>query len=203
MSLQAPDTDSLVSVTDGVQPTVDTACIRPHLLRLKTNAIGWALLNGNLAVEYCCNDHWTVSLPFYYGALDYFTSRVKLRTLTVQPEVRYYAQLDEGLFVGLHAGLCYYNLAIGGTTRFQDHDGNTPAVGGGFTAGYILPLGKSGRWNVEFSVGAGVYHLRYDKFYNYKNGPHYATKTETDLYVDHLAASFSYTFDLTQRHAHR
>jgi hypothetical protein len=203
ISRQVPRIDSLVCATDGAPLTVDTVRVKPHLLRLKTNAVGWALLDGNIAVEYSFNDHWTVSLPIYYGALDYFSSRVKFRTLTILPELRYYPQLDEGLFVGLHAGICYYNFAIGGTTRFQDHNGHEPAFGGGFTAGYIMHLGKSHRWNAEFSLGAGVYHHRYDKFYNIKNGSQFASKTKTDIYVDNLAVSFSYTFDLTQRHAHR
>jgi hypothetical protein len=195
--------ESLVYVTDSVLLTVDTVRVKPHLLRLKTNAVGWALLNGNIAVEYSFDDHWTVSLPVYYGALDYFTSIVKFRTHAILPELRYYTRLDEGLFVGVHAGICYYNFAIGGTTRFQDHNGKEPAIGGGFTAGYIMRLGKSRRWNVEFSLGAGVYRHHYDKFYNVKNGPKFASKTKTDIYVDNVSVSFSYTFDLTKRHAHR
>jgi hypothetical protein len=180
----------------------DSEGAKAPLLRLKTNAVGWALLNSNLTVEYAFADHWAASLPVYWGTLDYFTSTVKLRTLALMPEVRYYTRLDEGLFVGLHVGVCYYSFALGGTTRFQDHDGNEPALGGGFTAGYIMPLGKSHRWNVEYSLGAGVYRHHYDKFYNYKNGPLYASKTKTALYVDHLAVTFSYTFDFTKRHAH-
>lgn len=197
------DNDTLLFVAFYALIPQETEGAKAPLLRLKTNAVGWALLNSNIAVEYCFANHWSVSLPAYYGALDYFTSRVKFRTLTILPELRYYTRLDAGLFVGLHSGICYYNFAIGGTTRFQDHNGNEPAVGGGFTAGYILPLGKSHHWNVEFSLGVGMYRHHYDKFYNYKNGPLYARKTKTALYVDNLAASFSYTFDLNHRHAQR
>lgn len=178
---------------------VDTIT-KPHLLRIKTNAIGWALLNGNLAVEYTFNDHWAIGLAVYYGALNYFTSTVKFRTHAFMPELRYYSELNEGLFVGLHAGVAYWNFALGASTRFQDHRGKSPAYGGGITIGYIKPLDKAHRWNMEFALGAGLYHLRYDKFYNVRNGAKFDQKHKTDIYVDNVAVTFSYTFDLSKKH---
>lgn len=188
------DLDTLVADTDSV---------KPHLLRVKTNAIGWAMLNGNAAVEYTFNQHWAVSFALYYGALDYFKSTVKFRTHTFMPEVRYYTDLDKGFFAGAHLGVGYWNFALGGSTRFQDHRGKSPAYGGGVTAGYITRLGKSQRWNMELALGAGVYHLRYDKFYNQRNGAKFEQKHKTGVIVDNVAVSFSYSFKFSRKHARR
>ena len=58
--------------------------------RLKTNAVGWAMLISNIAVEVDINKYWSVTLPVYYSALNYFTRTRKLRTLAFQPEVRWW-----------------------------------------------------------------------------------------------------------------
>ena len=40
-------------------------------LYLKTNAVGWAMLISNIAVEVDINKYWSVTLPVYYSALNY------------------------------------------------------------------------------------------------------------------------------------
>ncbi len=42
-------------------------------------------------------------------------------------------------------GLAYYNFAFNGKYRYQDHLRQTPALGGGLSIGYRLPL-KSTCW---------------------------------------------------------
>jgi hypothetical protein len=199
---KSADSITVVPQLDVDTLAADSDSVKPHLLRLKTNAIGWALLNGNAAVEYTFNQHWAVNLAIYYGALDYFKSTVKFRTHSFMPEVRYYTDLNKGFFAGVHLGLAYWNFALGGSTRFQDHRGKSPAYGGGVTAGYITRLGKSKRWNMEFALGAGVYHLRYDKFVNRHNGAKFEQKHKTEVLVDNLAVSLSYTFEIIRKHAH-
>lgn len=76
--------------------------------------------------------------------------------------------------------------------------------GGGLAAGYRMPLSKRHpRWNVEFSIGAGVYDVYYDKFYNEKNGPKATNGHTTFVGIDHAAVSFSYSFDLKKRRTER
>ena len=57
-------------------------------------------------------------------------------------------------------------------------------------------MGRSGRWNVEFSLGAGVYKAYYDKFRNERNGVRSSTVRKTFIGLDNAAVSFSYMFDL-------
>lgn len=136
-------------------------------LHLKTNALGWGLAIANVAVEVDLAKHWSFTLPVYYSTWDYFKSTVKFRTFAVQPEFRYWlSECNDGFFAGAHFGMAYYNLATDGDYRYQDHSRETPALGGGVSIGYRLPIGRNDRWRVEFSLGAGVYSLHYDKFHN-------------------------------------
>lgn len=48
------------------------------------------MLISNIAVEVDINKYWSVTLPIYYSALNYFTRTRKLRTLAFQPEVRWW-----------------------------------------------------------------------------------------------------------------
>ena len=174
---------------------------------LKTNAIGWGMGIANLAFEVDLAKHWSVTLPVYYSAWNYFDSTVKFRTFAVQPELRYwYNEENQGLFTGAHVGLAYYNVAWGGDYRYQDHNRHTPAIGGGISMGYRMPLGKSQRWKVEFSLGVGVYPLHYDKFHNtpdYKDGLMVDSKKKTYWGIDQASVSFSYTLDFRKKGGRR
>lgn len=185
----APEDDS--SVKDTVQIDVDSPKIH-----LKTNAVGWGFLISNIAVEMDVAPHWSVALPVYYSAYDYFTRTVKFRTLSFYPEVRYWFRPDnKGWFGNLHLGLAWYNYAFDGDYRIQDHDGSSPTFGGGLGGGYRLSLGKSGRWSMELALGVGVYPLHYDKFRNGYNGKEVKTLKKTYFGPDQLAVSFLYSFD--------
>ena len=170
---------------------------------LKTNAIGWGMGITNLAVEMDLAKHWSITLPVYYAAWNYFDTTVKFRTFAVQPEVRYwFSEENQGLFAGAHVGLAYYNVAWGGDYRYQDHNRNTPAFGGGLSVGYRKALGKSQRWKLEFSLGVGVYPLHYDKFQNkpdYKDGLMVDSKKKTYWGVDQASVSFAYTLDFKRK----
>lgn len=169
-------------------------------LYVKTNLVGLAFLNANIAAEVDLAKHWSFTLPIYYSACNYFKSTIKFRTLSVQPEVRYWlSDLNDRWFVGAHMGVSYFNFAFDGAYRYQDHDGNTPALGGGLSLGYRLPVSKDERWKMEFSAGAGVYPVHYDRFHNppgVKDGLLIDTKRDTYFGVDQVAISLAYTFNL-------
>lgn len=163
---------------------------------LKTNTIGWGLLIANLAGEMDWGKHWSFVLPVYYSACNYFTSEVKFRTLTLQPELRYWFRNNHtGWYTGAHLGASWFNLAAGGDYRYQDHNRCTPALGGGLNGGYRMPMSKNGRWWLEFSLGAGVYQVDYDKFQNRKNGSWIANEKKVAFAVDQVAVSVAYRFD--------
>lgn len=169
-------------------------------LHLKTNALGWPIILANAAVELDLCPHLSFSLPVYYSALNYFTSTIKFRAFGFQPELRYWFDEDNtGWFVAGHFGLAWYNIATNGDWRIQDHNRNTPAIGGGANAGYRMPIGKRKKWNVEFSLGVGAYKLHFDKFINERNGQYAYSMKKTYVGIDNAAVTFSYAFDLAKK----
>ena len=169
-------------------------------LHVKTNAIGLAMAIANVAVEVDLAKHWSFTLPIYYSAWDYFKSTLKFRTFNVQPEVRYWMdENNEGWFAGAHFGAAFYNYALGGDWRYQDHGRETPSWGGGISGGYRMPLSKNRRWKLEFTLGAGVYASHYDKFHNEKDGLLVSDHEKTWFGIDQAAVSIAYTFDLTKK----
>ena len=175
-------------------------------ITLKTNLLGWGLAMENIAVEVDLCPHLALAVPFYYsGGLDYFKETLKFRGIVLQPEVRWYPwlskeQKNDGFFVGAHFGLGWYNYALDGDWRIQDHDGDTPSYGGGLAIGYAVQFKKNPRWGMEFGVGGGVYKSTYDIFFNEANGPYYDQAIETLWYgVDNASISFTYKFDLKRK----
>ena len=170
-------------------------------LSVKTNAIGVGMAITNLAVEFDFAKHWSIAIPVYYAAHNYFTPTIKFRTLATQPEVRYWLKENNmGFFAGAHFGVASYNIAVDGIRRFQDHAGKAPALGGGISIGYRLPLSKKHEnWHIEFTVGAGAYKAHYDTFYNIPNGRLIGTYRKTYWGIDNAAINISYRFDLNKR----
>lgn len=209
-----PDTITIEPIVEAVEIVPDTTAIAetviPEIegwnrkLHLKTNAIGLGMAIANVAAEVDLAKHWSFALPVTYSAWNYFTSTVKFRTLAVQPEFRYWFNEDnQKFFIGAHFGYAQYvNVAVDGNYRYQDHDGKSPALGGGISVGYRMPISKSDKWHIEFSLGAGVYSLHYDKFYNTpntKDGLMIESIKKTYWGIDQAAVSFSYSFDLKKK----
>lgn len=175
-------------------------------IALKTNTLGWALAGSNIAIEADLCKHLSIAVPFYYsGGLDYFKETIKFRGIVLQPELRYYPWLskdkkNDGFYVGAHFGMGWYNYALNGDYRVQDHEGNSPALGGGIGLGYSMQFKKNPRWGMEFSIGGGVYSVLYDTFYNENNGP-YDERATKDIWfgIDNAAVSFTYNFDIVKK----
>lgn len=165
-------------------------------LTLKTNIPALGLLIGNAAVEIDLTKALALHIPVYYSALDYFNTELKFRTLAVQPEVRWYIPESRKFFTGVHFGLAWYNFALGGNYRYQDRDGDTPAIGGGISLGYRQPLCRDGRWKLEFTVGGGAYRLRHDLFYNEGNGAFAGEESKTYIGLDNVSMSISYSINM-------
>ncbi len=180
------------TVAPQTSPVVEKWRTRVHV---KTNVAGLGIGIANAAVEVELCKHLSLSVPVYYSAWDYFKPTLKFRTMGMQPEIRYwFSNKNDGFFLGAHMGLLYYNFAFDEEFRIQDHDGKSPALGGGLSLGYRLPISKSGRWNMEFSVGAGIYDLHYDRFRNYTDGLLVDTKRDMYYGIDQAAITFMYSF---------
>lgn len=196
----APITDVLAHDGGGILNNPLSEMIPPvpdmHYMYVKTNAVGLGLLMANLGVEFDLGNYLSLNIPVYYSAVNYFTPTIKFRTLATQPELRVWPMKNkDGLFFGAHAGFAYYNFAFNGDWRYQDHDGTSPTLGGGFTLGYRQPISKDKNWKIEFGVGAGVYPVYYDVFYNLRNvkeGQLYDTRKDTYLGIDNVQINISY-----------
>ena len=185
------------TVVPIVSPDVEAWVPRLHV---KTNLVGLGMAIANLGIEIDFAKHWSFALPVYYSAWDYFKETLKFRTFALQPELRYWLnEGNDGFFAGAHFGWGYYNFAFDGLYRYQDRSAKTPAIGGGLSLGYRMPLSKNHKWNMEFAVGAGAYSLHYDKFYNVKNGKHFTSERTTYFGIDNVALTFSYAFDLKKK----
>lgn len=169
-------------------------------IRLKTNALEWVLASANISAEIDIARHLSFAIPIRYSAINYFVPTIKFRTLSTYPELRYWFKEDNsGIFLGAHFGAASYNFAFKGKYRYQDHNGKSPAIGGGLSFGYRMPISKNERWNMEFILGVGAYSLHYDKFYNIENGRLIGTYRTTYWGIDNAAINISYRFDLKQR----
>ena len=182
---------------------------------IKSNGIGWLMLIANAAFEYDFSPHWSLSVPIYYSAVNYFTYKVKFRTAAIQPEIRYWfgengyddigvlsgiaARPKVNAYIGAHFSIAHYNYALGGDYRRQDHEGKTPAYGGGVSAGVRVPLGHTGKWFMEFTGGVGYYHLYYDKFINVPNGCEVSSTKKNFFCVDNLAVTVSYRLKVKKK----
>ncbi len=184
-----------------VYAEVQTAKPHDHKhLYVKTNTLGLALAISNLGLEIDLVKHLSVSIPVYYSAVNYFKETIKFRTLAIQPEIRYWINKNNnGFYFGLHGGVAQYNLAVDGDLRYQDHDGTSPALGGGIGLGYRMPISDDNRWHIEFALGAGIYKLHYDTFHNVHNGKLIGTYHDVYYGLDNAAINISYRFDLKKR----
>ena len=199
----APDSfESRISEILNVEPV--PMPVQPQWqseITVKTNFLGWGMLHGNIAVEYDIIPHLSVALPFYYsGGMDYIKETIKFRGIVIQPEVRYYLKDNDGFYGGAHFGLGWYNFALDKEFRIQDHKGRRPAIGGGISLGYAMKFKKQPRWGLEFAIGAGVYDVMYDVFYNEPNGA-YAEHGMHDTWfgIDNAAISLTYSFPLKKK----
>lgn len=173
-------------------------CYVPQV-KVKTNAVGLSMMMANAGVEIDVHPKLSVNIPIYYSGINYFTQTVKFRFLGFQPELRYWPGPKRRLYAGFHLGVAYYNFAWGKEWRYQDKGGKTPTWGGGLGVGYRLPLDKGERWNVEFTIGAGLYDLNYDRFYNVPNGALESSDRKLFIGLDNVAVSFSYSFDMKKK----
>ena len=166
---------------------------------LKTNLAGWGMLVQNMAIEVTLASRFTLSVPVYYSSLNYFHRNIKFRGFGLQPEVRYYPQTATDCrlqpYIGVHASFAYYNYALGGDYRYQDHDKRRPLGGGGLHFGVRLPFRHEGhdtRWGMEAQIGIGVAFMQTDKFENTTNGQRTDSYDHTYFGIDNLAVTLYY-----------
>ena len=143
-----------------------------ELIGFKTNLLyGSYAQSPNLGVEIGLTDHLTVDISGGYNWFNLDGSKNQNKKKVhwmIQPEARYYlTETFKGHFFGLHGLYSQYNigghnlpLLLGKGSKEFRHEGWL--AGGGLSYGYQLPLAKN--LNVEFNIGVGYAHLKYDKY---------------------------------------
>jgi hypothetical protein len=191
-SAQGCDNDSMTTYSSERVP----------LMNIKTNAVEAAALIANLGVEFRLSERISLDVIGHYSPYDYFNRQRKIRILAIQPEVRYWwgEPLVRGHFIGLHAPVAGFNIQLNDHYRYQDP--NHALWGVGISYGYAMPLGKSGRWGVEFTVGVGYLDIKYNTYEGVCNGKYLSTKRENYFGPTRLGINFSYRIDRTTRGNH-
>lgn len=143
----------------------------PHTrsVALKTNLLFAGALVANLGVEVQLHRHWSIDLPVYYSPYD-ITPKRKLRLLATQPELRYwFSEAMRGLYIGVHATVAGFNVAVNDHARYQDPE--HALWGTGLGLGWATHLDRKRHWGLELNLGAGMARYKYEKFRNFQNGP--------------------------------
>lgn len=187
-SAQGCDNDSMTTYSSERVP----------LMNIKTNAVEAAALIANLGAEFRLSERISLDVIGHYSPYDYFNRQRKIRILAIQPEVRYWwgKPLVRGHFIGLHAPVAGFNIQLNDHFRYQDP--NHALWGVGISYGYAMPLGKSGRWGVEFTVGVGYLDIKYNTYEGVCNGKYLSTRRENYFGPTRLGINFSYRIDRTK-----
>ena len=165
------------------------------LMNIKTNALQVLALNANLGMEFRLTPWLSLDILGTYSPYDYFRPDRKFRVLAVQPELRYWfgESLVRGHFVGVHAPVAGFNVQVDDEFRYQDP--NRVTWGVGVSYGYALPLGKSEKWGVEFTIGFGYMNVVYDVYEGCHNGKYLRTLGRHCFGLTRLGVDFSSRID--------
>ena len=152
---------------------------------VKTNVLYGVTATPNLGFESALSERWTFELEGGYNpwTLD-ADNNIKVKHWLVSPEFRYwFCESFQGHFIGLNGNYTMFNIGgvpvpvtkaffpITGASAGDDLE-NTRiqgwAAGAGLTYGYAFPIAR--RWNLELTLGYGVWYTEYDQFESRKCG---------------------------------
>lgn len=170
-----------------------------RMMSVKINAAEVAALIANIGFEFRLAPRLSLDVIGHYSPYDYFNEARKIRVFAIQPEVRYWwgEALVRGHFVGLHIPVAGFNVQLNDRYRFQDP--NRAICGVGVSYGYAMPLGKSGKWGVEFTIGMGYLNIKYDVYEGVHNGKYVRSGTSNYFGPTRLGVDFSYRIDIQKK----
>ena len=152
---------------------------------LKTNLLDYAILMPNLELEWMFKKNWSAALEWQVAWYAKTTPHKVYRIGTVIPEVRYWLlerSRWHGLYVGAFVGGGEFDLSNGK----KGHEGEV--YFGGFSAGYMWPIGKY--LSLDASVGLGYMRI-HDKEYLPFDGHFLYQRTRNINYFGPLRAKLS------------
>lgn len=164
---------------------------RKRVMAVKVNMISSASLIANVGFEVELWRQWSIDFPIWYSPYNLFSKSRKIRLLATQPEVRWWPRsVMNGHFLGLHAHVAGFNVALNDKARYQDP--NYPLWGVGGSYGYATSLGKNDRWGLEFNLGVGFATYKYDVYKNWENGPKFNSNSGFYWGITRAGITFSY-----------
>lgn len=161
--------EEIVEIVEIVETPKERLSRNP-LFAVKTNLVGLGMGVANIGVEVPFKDHFSIDGSVYYSPYT-ISNEWKISLAMLQSEARYWLSTPLNKhFVGVHAHVGLFNIATNQWSRYQNST-DQPLWGFGVSYGYSLYLSKA--LGLEFNIGAGYASLRYDSFYNVKNGAIY------------------------------
>lgn len=158
---------------------------------LKTDMLAWGATVMNIAGEMAVSPHVSVSLPLMWCPW-FLSEKFAVRAFAFQPEARWWrSKLFRSHALGIHFSCAWFNVRFG---NFRYQDCNTPLLGAGLSYIYALPLTKN--FVIEFEIGAGVSHMKYQRYYNIPNGKLIDIRKTTYWGIDRAAVSLCYELPL-------
>ena len=149
---------------------------------VKTNTLYWATTTPNIGFEFALADRWTFEIAGGWNPWTFDAEKnAKAKHYLVTPEIRYwFCESFNGHFIGINGNYTQFNVGgilvpeafykVSSNGIFLDdlqHSRSEGwAVGAGITYGYAWPISR--RWNMEFTLGLGVWYSEYD---NYESRP--------------------------------
>lgn len=175
-------------------------------LAVKTNALYWTTATPNLGLEVAFGERFTLDLEGGYNPWTFDAQKnMKIKHWLVSPEIRYwFCESFQGHFMGVNANYTQFNIGsvpVPVSPLFIDLTGDYVtdlensriqgwAAGAGLTYGCAFPIAR--RWNMELTLGYGVWLSRYDQFENRKCGLFQQTIEKVSLGPTALGVSFIY-----------
>lgn len=157
--------------------------------RIKTNLPPWGIFVPNLSAEYQLTNSWSIELPVYYNPVT-LNREFRFRIFALQPSLRYWLQPEmKGHFFGVHLVAGTFNISTNSKNRYQDTGG---MYGLGMDYGYTQYFSE--HWDMEFNIGAGLIHTKYNTYYNIKNGIRYSTDIKNYWGITKCNISIIYKF---------
>ena len=137
---------------------------------VKTNALYAATATPNIGMEAALGERWTFELEGGYNpwTLD-ADNNTKVKHWLVSPELRYwFCESFQGHFIGVNSIYTMFNIGAIPSTSLENTRIQGWAAGAGLTYGYAFPIAR--RWNMELTLGYGVWYTEYDQYESRKCG---------------------------------
>lgn len=156
-------------------------------IALKTNALEYAILSPNLALEARLNKKLSLQVAVATCPINKPIGSVQFANFRVEPELRYWFNRPMAKhFIALSATAGSYSL------RHKDRHFTGDMVAAGISYGYALVLSK--HWNMEAEIGIGIGSFKGYDYEGVENKPDTKNYDRILPVPIRLALTFGYVF---------